>query len=275
MKKEYSKKALFGGMLVLLALFFVNIAITSVYSQEKASIEQKKEAVSANKIESNNNNTTENNATSDTTVANETIQVPITETTIDEIETTEGDNLFATVKQGGPLMIFLILLGIVAMTIIIERLIYYTKNSVWKGQQIEEELREKAKESKAQYKEDLEDDLKAYFSIYTNKLERGLALLSGIGNLAPIAGFLGTVIGMISAFAAIAAAITVNAKVVAVGIQIALVTTAGGLFVAAPTLAFFYLFTHVIQNRFSHAEEIINEVTEGMPRLSNELKKGE
>ncbi len=76
---------------------------------------------------------------------------------------------------------------------------------------------------------------------------------------------------MITAFAAIAAATTVNARVVAVGIQEALITTAGGLMVAAPTLFFYYLFTHVIQNRYTQAEEAIDALTSGLPRLTDEL----
>jgi len=168
-------------------------------------------------------------------------------------------------------MIPIVLLGIVALTIIIERFIYFTRNIVWKGDTVRQHLREAAAESKAYYREDLEDDLQSAFRLYANGMERGLAMLSGIGNIAPIIGFLGTVVGMISAFASIAAATTVNAKVVAVGIQIALVTTAGGLYVAAPALAFFHFFTHVIQSRYSDADEAIKELCGDRPKLSDLL----
>ncbi len=183
----------------------------------------------------------------------------------------EGSSLFTTVKQGGLLMIFLVLLGIAAMTIIIERLIFFTRNRVWKNDEVESMISTVSASSTASYREDLEDDLRGFYQVYVNGVERGLALLSGIGNIAPIVGFLGTVIGMIKAFAAIAAATTVNAKVVAVGIQIALVTTAGGLLVAAPTLAFYYLFTHVLQNRYARMEELISGEIDEKPRLSDRL----
>ena len=186
-------------------------------------------------------------------------------------QASDNPSLYDTVKQGGPLMIFLLLLGLIALTIIIERLIFFTKKGVWKSDSIELHLREAAASSHTHFREDMEDEIRNVFTIYANQLERGLALLSGIGNISPIIGFLGTVIGMISAFASIAAATTVNAKVVAVGIQMALVTTAGGLIVAAPTLAFFYFFTHIIQNRYSLAEEIIADVAEPLPRLSERL----
>ncbi len=65
-------------------------------------------------------------------------------------------------------------------------------------------------------------------------LEKGLIALSTTINLAPMLGFLGTVIGMIQAFAAIAAAGEVEPTIVASGIQVALITTASGLAVAIP-----------------------------------------
>ncbi|MDY6933367.1 MAG: MotA/TolQ/ExbB proton channel family protein [Spirochaetota bacterium] len=187
----------------------------------------------------------------------------------------KGENLFSTVTQGGPLMIFVVLLGIISITLIIERIIFFTRNKMWNPRQMEAYLTEMAEKSETLYHEDMEDELRSTFQIYANSMERGMALLSGIGNLSPIVGFLGTVIGMISAFAAIAAATSVNAKVVAVGIQIALVTTAGGLMIAAPALTFYYLFTHIIQNRYTRAEEIINRFCEKLPRLSEKLTKEE
>src|SRR5690606_7036710 len=50
-------------------------------------------------------------------------------------------------------------------------------------------------------------------------LERGLVWLATVSNVAPLLGFLGTVIGMIAAFAAIEAAGEVDAQLVAGGIQ--------------------------------------------------------
>lgn len=65
-------------------------------------------------------------------------------------------------------------------------------------------------------------------------LERGLVVLATIANVAPLMGFLGTVAGMILAFAAIEQAGTVDPTLVAHGIKVSLLTTAGGLIVAVP-----------------------------------------
>ena len=71
-----------------------------------------------------------------------------------------------------------------------------------------------------------------YGSVEMSKLERGLSWISLFIALAPMLGFMGTVIGMISAFDDIAEANTINASIVAGGIKIALITTVSGLIVA-------------------------------------------
>lgn len=70
--------------------------------------------------------------------------------------------------------------------------------------------------------------------IEMSKLEKGLIVLATVTNVAPLMGFLGTVLGMISAFQAIEAAGEVEATLVAGGIKVALLTTAFGLLIAIP-----------------------------------------
>jgi biopolymer transport protein ExbB len=92
----------------------------------------------------------------------------------------------------------------------------------------------------------VEKSIVSYGSVEMGKLERGLVWLSLFIALAPMLGFLGTVVGMIFAFQAIAAAGDVSPTVVASGIQVALVTTVGGLIVAIILQVFYnYLVTKV------------------------------
>ena len=70
--------------------------------------------------------------------------------------------------------------------------------------------------------------------IEMSKLEKGLVVLATLTNIAPLLGFLGTVIGMIIAFQSIEAAGEVEATLVAGGIKVALLTTAAGLMIAIP-----------------------------------------
>ena len=70
--------------------------------------------------------------------------------------------------------------------------------------------------------------------IELSRLESGLVILATLTNIAPLLGFLGTVIGMIIAFQSIELAGEVEATLVAGGIKVALLTTAGGLTIAIP-----------------------------------------
>jgi biopolymer transport protein ExbB len=85
----------------------------------------------------------------------------------------------------------------------------------------------------------VEKSIIAYGSVEMGKLEKGMVWISLFISLAPMLGFMGTVIGMIDAFDAIAEAGDVSPALVAGGIKIALLTTVGGLIVAV-ILQLFY-----------------------------------
>ncbi len=85
----------------------------------------------------------------------------------------------------------------------------------------------------------VEKSIIAYGSVEMGKLEKGMIWISLFISLAPMLGFMGTVIGMIGAFDAIAEAGDVSPALVAGGIKIALLTTVGGLIVAV-ILQLFY-----------------------------------
>lgn len=74
-----------------------------------------------------------------------------------------------------------------------------------------------------------EKAISAYGSIEMSFLERGLVWLSLFIAIAPLLGFLGTVVGMIEAFDAIQQAGDISPTLVASGIKVALLTTAAGL----------------------------------------------
>jgi biopolymer transport protein ExbB len=85
----------------------------------------------------------------------------------------------------------------------------------------------------------VEKSIIAYGSVEMGKLEKGMVWISLFISMAPMLGFMGTVIGMIGAFDAIAEAGDVSPALVAGGIKIALLTTVGGLIVAV-ILQLFY-----------------------------------
>ncbi len=68
------------------------------------------------------------------------------------------------------------------------------------------------------------------------RLEHLLSPLATIGSISPFVGLFGTVLGIITAFSALAGSTAAGASVVASGIAEALVATAAGLFTAVPAV---------------------------------------
>ncbi|MBR2168879.1 MAG: MotA/TolQ/ExbB proton channel family protein [Alistipes sp.] len=79
----------------------------------------------------------------------------------------------------------------------------------------------------------------SYGSVQTGQMESGLSWIGLFIALAPMLGFMGTVVGMIEAFDQIQAAGDISPTVVAGGIKVALLTTLMGL-IAAVILQLFY-----------------------------------
>ncbi len=100
---------------------------------------------------------------------------------------------------------------------------------------------------------EVEKSIVAYGSVVTGRLESGVSWLSLFIALAPMLGFMGTVIGMIKAFDDIAAAGDISPTVVASGIKVALLTTVFGLIVAI-ILQIFYNFI------ISKIESLVNDM---------------
>lgn len=78
----------------------------------------------------------------------------------------------------------------------------------------------------------VEKSIVSYGSVLMGRLESGLSWISLFIAIAPMLGFMGTVIGMIKAFDNIEAAGDISPSIVAGGIKIALLTTVFGLIVA-------------------------------------------
>lgn len=98
--------------------------------------------------------------------------------------------------------------------------------------------------------------------IELSRLERGLVVLATLTNVAPLMGFLGTVMGMIQAFQAIELAGEVDATTVAGGIKVALTTTAAGLTIAIPvSIAHNYFVSridHLVLDMEESAQKLID-----------------
>ncbi|MDA3816108.1 MAG: MotA/TolQ/ExbB proton channel family protein [Prolixibacteraceae bacterium] len=174
----------------------------------------------------------------------------------------EGNSLHSQLKQkfieGGPtFMSFVLIALILGLALAIERIIYLnlaTTNTKKLLANVEEALQsggvEAAKEvcrntrgpvASIFYQgldrhdegvDVVEKSVVSYGSVQAGLLEKGLSWIALFIALAPMLGFLGTVIGMIDAFDAIEVAGDISPSLVAGGIKVALITTVTGLIVA-------------------------------------------
>lgn len=87
-------------------------------------------------------------------------------------------------------------------------------------------------------------------------LARELRILSTVGNVAPMLGFLGTVLGMIKAFSTIAKVGPGRPELIATGIAEALITTAAGLIVAIPSILAYNFLKNKLDKIAAEMEEI-------------------
>jgi len=106
----------------------------------------------------------------------------------------------------------------------------------------------------------------AYGGVQMGQLEKNVSWISLFIALAPMLGFMGTVIGMISAFDKIEAAGDMNPSLVAGGIKVALLTTVFGLIVAI-ILQIFY--NYII----AKIDSIVNDMEDASITLMDLLVK--
>lgn len=96
----------------------------------------------------------------------------------------------------------------------------------------------------------IQDVINAVADLESEKLVQRVTYLSVVGNLAPMLGLLGTVQGMIRAFQTLGtqSAGAAQQSMLALNISQALYTTAAGLCIAVPAVAFYYLFRNRANN---------------------------
>jgi biopolymer transport protein ExbB len=208
----------------------------------------------------------------------------------------EGEGLVYVLKEqfltGGPLWMGVVLICLVLGTALsIERIIYLNMSTINTRKFLEEvegALKnggvEAAKEvcrntrgpiASIYYQgldradegiEMVEKSVVAYGGVQMGLMEKGISWISLFIALAPMLGFMGTVIGMIQAFADIVREGTVAPTTVAGGIQVALLTTVFGL-IAAIVLQIFY--NYII----AKMDSLVNEMEDASISLVDMMLK--
>jgi biopolymer transport protein TolQ len=91
------------------------------------------------------------------------------------------------------------------------------------------------------------------------RLEKGMSTLATIASVSPFIGLLGTVWGVMDAFAGLGEAGTASLRAVAPGIAEALITTAAGLFAAIPALIAYNHYLHGIRSLATRMSDFASE----------------
>ena len=246
-------KRLFTTIAVIGLLIFGSTAFTMAQEDEQADKAEMQDTTEA----------VEDTTAADTTAAD-------TEAAAQEDEATQGrESLHKQIKQkfieGGPAFMGVVLLALIfGLAISIERIIYLnlsTTNTEKLLKNVEDALEEGGLESAKEVCRNTrgpvasifyqgldradegidvaEKSVISYGSVQAGLLEQGLTWISLFIAIAPMLGFMGTVIGMIGAFDNIEAAGNISPSLVAGGIKVALITTVSGLIVGV-ILQLFY-----------------------------------
>lgn len=176
--------------------------------------------------------------------------------------------------QGGLLMLPIVLISLIAVTVLLDRVWYYRRVAC-DAHQVYDEISTLVKQQRIddaivlceQYKpavvpgalhcvlrhrhrpqEEIEKLVSVYGTREIQKLSRYVRFTGILGNITPLIGLLGTVVGMVKTFKKIADLNgNVNPSVLAGGIWEALLTTAAGLTVAIPIIMIYHHFESRIE----------------------------
>ncbi|MEA3504064.1 MAG: MotA/TolQ/ExbB proton channel family protein [Bacteroidota bacterium] len=232
----------------------------------------------------------------DSIVADTTAVAANEETLTEDVATQESQGFHQILKEkfiegGAGFMGIVLVVLILGLALSIERIIYLnlsTTNSNKLLEQIETTIKNEGVDAAKEickntrgplasifyqgldkYEEGIdivEKSIVSYGGVMVGRLEKGLSWIALFIALAPMLGFMGTVIGMIGAFDDIASAGDISPTVVASGIKVALLTTVFGLIVAI-ILQVFYNYC------VSKIESIVNDMEDSSITLVDILSK--
>ena len=262
-------KKVFTLLLVAGVLFSSN-----VFAQEAT------EAATTETVAADETVPADSNATA-ATDSTATADQAVTEETAVEEEASFTQVLKKQFIDGGPFFMSFVLLALVlGLALVIERIIYLamsTSNNDKLLEEVEAALNSGGVEAAKEVCRNTRGPVASIFyngldkmnegiemvdkaivsvgSVENGKLERGVSWISLFIALAPMLGFMGTVIGMIDAFDAIQAAGDISPSLVAGGIKVALLTTVFGLITAMILQVFYNLIIAMIDNIVNKMED--------------------
>lgn len=194
--------------------------------------------------------------------------------------------MIQSIKAGGLLMIPIILCGIIATFIIIERCVYFYNIKKRDAKLMSDlagslaagnmeacavacaqadtpmaQVVKKAVDCRRYQESDLREAVEAEMDFVVPRYEHLISTLGTIANIATLLGLLGTVTGNIKAFGVLGAGGTMGDPALLAGaIAEALVTTVAGLCVSIPSLIFHNYFVSQVNHRIVEMEANVTSV---------------
>ena len=203
--------------------------------------------------------------------------------------------MMETLKAGGILMIPIILCGVIATYIIIERCVYFfnikkrdakLRNTLINSLSVHDYAEvvsscveagtpmamviKKAIDCRHYEERDLRDTVEAEMDLVIPKFEHLVTPLGTIANISTLLGLLGTVTGNIKAFGVLGGGASMGDPALLAGsIAEALVTTVAGLCVSIPAVIFHNYFVSRVNKRIVEMESVVTSV---VLRLSGRVR---
>ncbi|NPV52887.1 MAG: MotA/TolQ/ExbB proton channel family protein [Firmicutes bacterium] len=200
--------------------------------------------------------------------------------------------------KGGPVMIPLLLCSVLALAITFERIYYLWRTRTDPERALQAvtlalehgrigdaiaavekfrgqigSLMSAALVSYGKERDEIEAAMRAAGEKEVYKMEKRVSVLDMLVTISPLLGLLGTVTGIIKSFKVLATSPQIlDPGQLSAGIAEALITTAAGLIIAVPTLAFHTYIVGIIDRRILEMDEFSNDL---LDILASEVKRDE
>lgn len=193
-------------------------------------------------------------------------------------------NVIEYLNQGGPIMWIIVGCSFVVMAIFIEKFIQYHRDHINTSELVKglinvlkrngyveaitlcdntpgpvSHILRAAIQARMDGEENIKQSIEDAALVQVPRLEKNLNVLATIAYVTPLLGLLGTVVGMMGAFRDISGG-SINAADLSNNIELALMTTAGGLSVAIPSYVAYNFLVSKVQSIIFEMEKASSEI---------------
>ena len=199
--------------------------------------------------------------------------------------------------RGGPVMYPLLACSVIALTVVIERILFWVREDMRRNHALVDEVLELCQKGDwASVREKVKGSRDYVIRILVNgilhrefsmtkametaaademkRMRRFLGVLDTMITVAPLLGILGTVTGIITAFHLLGTAGIEQPQLATAGIAEALITTAAGLFIAIPSILPFNYFNSRAEDAALNIEKYATSLEIVYEKLPQAQKQG-